>query len=99
MTQQNEHLPTRSPYVRITPTKVLEDLLNMSTTLKMDLRLENVREYLGLEETTGVKSFELVVPELRFKALNYKGQPYVKITIKPEVLSVKLERRREDVAK
>jgi hypothetical protein len=91
MPQQNE--PLKKGYVRVTPTQVLEDLLSMSETKKMELTTKEVRDYLMLEDTAGVGTFEMIVPELKFKTLNYKGKPYVKITAKPEVLKMKVERR------
>jgi len=66
----------------ITNPRLIDKLMIMSLESTTKLTIEDIRKVLEIDEKIGVKTLNLLIPELKFRDLNYKGFRYVKISMR-----------------
>lgn len=64
---------------RTTNPELITYLLSLSEQKTTDLTVKMVRNYLNLPDTVGARTFNLLIPELKFTNCNYNGKPYLTI--------------------
>ena len=66
-------------FERKTSIELLTYLLKLSADKGTTLTINDIREVLGLEGNVGIKTLDLIIPELKFTSCVYKGVQYIKI--------------------
>jgi hypothetical protein len=84
-------------FERKTSMELLTYLLKLSADKGTTLTINDIREVLGLEGNVGVKTLDLIVPELKFSPCVYKGVSYIKIKPKAGKLKTFISVAREGV--